>query len=221
MAHRAAGALALLVVLAASGAVAQPGPPPASPSPVVATPACLERLRSAGAQIEPVTVDAAANPACAVAEPVRLSGLALSAGRSIAFPDRPILACAFAASVVAFTRDLIDPLAVGQLGAPVAAIATGPGYECRSRNRQPGARLSAHATGIAIDVGSVLLVGGRRLLVGEPRDDGEKRFFESVRAAACGWFTTVVGPGSDAAHGSHFHFDALVRGQSGRGRWCE
>ena len=30
---------------------------------------------------------------------------------------------------------------------------------------------------------------------------------DSVRTAACGWFTTVLGPGSDAAHTDHLHVD--------------
>jgi hypothetical protein len=31
-----------------------------------------------------------------------------------------------------------------------------------------------------------------------------RNIVDSVRTAACGWFTTVLGPGADAAHTDHF-----------------
>ena len=38
------------------------------------------------------------------------------------------------------------------LGSPVAALDTGPAYECRARNHVAGAKTSAHGKGIAIDL---------------------------------------------------------------------
>jgi hypothetical protein len=32
--------------------------------------------------------------------------------------------------------------------------------------------------------------------------------------AGCGWFTTVLGPGSDEAHANHIHVDILQHGSS-------
>ena len=32
-----------------------------------------------------------------------------------------------------------------------------------------------------------------------------------MRTAACGWFTTVLGPGSDGYHEDHIHVDLAVR----------
>jgi hypothetical protein len=196
-------------------------PPAASDTPAPAGPACLARLAAAGVRAEAAAPPAPTSAGCAVDDPVRLSALDLGGGRVATFPDRPLLACPFAETLAAFTRDLVAPLAVGHLGAPLASLATGPGYECRGRNRQAGARLSAHETGIAIDVASIGFGGGRWVVVGAPRDEAERRFLGAVRAAACGWFGTVLGPGSDAAHENHFHFDGIVRGQSGRGKLCE
>jgi hypothetical protein len=42
-----------------------------------------------------------------------------------------------------------------------------------------------------------------------------------MRQAACGWFTTVLGPGADAAHAEHVHFDVLRHGASDNYRICE
>ena len=38
-----------------------------------------------------------------------------------------------------------------------------------------------------------------------------KEFRERVRAAACGRFSTVLGPGSDGYHESHIHLDLAER----------
>jgi hypothetical protein len=44
---------------------------------------------------------------------------------------------------------------------------------------------------------------------------------QTMRRAACGWFTTLLGPGSDAAHADHLHFDVLRHGASDDYRICE
>src|SRR2546422_709012 len=43
----------------------------------------------------------------------------------------------------------------------------------------------------------------------------------AIRVAACGWFTTVLGPGSDAAHADHMHVDIMQHGSSDRYRICQ
>jgi len=44
---------------------------------------------------------------------------------------------------------------------------------------------------------------------------------DAIRIAACGWFTTVLGPGSDEAHTDHMHVDILQHGSSDRFRICQ
>jgi len=44
---------------------------------------------------------------------------------------------------------------------------------------------------------------------------------DAARTAACGWFTTVLGPGSDAAHTDHLHVDTTLHGTSDRYRICQ
>jgi hypothetical protein len=48
----------------------------------------------------------------------------------------------------------------------------------------------------------------------QPREgDGtfEEAFQAAVRASACLDFSTVLGPGSNAFHDTHLHFDVIVR----------
>ena len=45
--------------------------------------------------------------------------------------------------------------------------------------------------------------------------------FTTLRTAACGWFTTILGPGSDAAHATHWHLDIERHGSSDRYRICQ
>jgi hypothetical protein len=44
---------------------------------------------------------------------------------------------------------------------------------------------------------------------------------DTVQTAACGWFTTVLGPGSDEAHADHLHVDMAPHGTSDRYRICQ
>ncbi len=43
----------------------------------------------------------------------------------------------------------------------------------------------------------------------------------ALRMTACGYFTTVLGPGADAAHEAHFHFDFGIHGATPNYRICE
>jgi hypothetical protein len=158
---------------------------------------------------------------CGVAAPVRLTSLRLPGGATLGLPGRPILDCEFAITFAAFVRDLLAPLGQATLGAPVAALDTGPGYECRGRDQVVGAKTSAHGKGIAIDVVAILFADRRRVAIGRPANPEEASFVQTMRRAACGWLTTVLGPGSDAAHADHLHFDILRHGASDDYRICE
>ena len=66
-------------------------------------------------------------------------------------------------------------------------------------------------------------------LVRQPRASGVKpdgdetmrNVVDSVRTAACGWFTTGLGPGADATHTDHLHVDMALHGTSDRYRICQ
>jgi hypothetical protein len=138
----------------------------------------------------------------------------------IDIPDRPILDCAFALTFTEFAQDLMAPLATAMLGSGIVALATG-GYSCRSPIGLPSGNPNPHAKGIAIDLSAITLADRRRIAIGHEANSAEALFARTMRQAACGWFTTVLGPGTDPAHAEHFHLDVLRHGASDNYRICE
>ncbi len=95
---------------------------------------------------------------------------------------------------------------IGSKGGGLVGIQVAAHYACRTRNSRPGARLSEHATGNAIDISAFILADGSRITVlGWRGNDG--RVLKRLHASACGPFGTVLGPDSDRHHQDHFHFD--------------
>lgn len=161
------------------------------------------------------------DPRCTVADPVRLTGLQLGDGGAVSFPDGPTVACATATVFASFVRDLLAPLAKGSYGAALDAVWTGPGLECRSRDHIPGAKLSAHGEGLAVDIAQIRLADKRVIEVGRPRTDLDTGFETAARAGGCGYFHTALGPGADAFHETHWHFDLIPRGAKGESKLCQ
>ncbi len=182
---------------------------------------CPASLNAEGAVLEAVNIEAQADPRCAIAQPVRLQSLALPNGQSVDLPDRPTLDCAAAAIFASFVKEALAPLVKGTFDASMVAIGTGPGFECRTRDHVAGGELSAHANGLAIDIASIKLSGGRVYQVGRLANGPERAFDRAARAAACGYFHTALGPGADAFHGNHWHFDIISRGRDGKTKFCQ
>jgi hypothetical protein len=183
---------------------------------------CAARLQAIGLVAEPVSSPAAPDEACKIEQPVRLKSLAVHGTEHlVTFPDGPIVACAFAERFGGFVGALAQPLVTAKLGTPIKAVRTGPGFECRNRNRAAQGKLSAHGLGIAVDVAGFELRDGGTLAVTEASEQRKVEVLATLRTAACGWFTTILGPGSDPAHAAHWHLDTLQHGSSDRYRICQ
>ena len=185
--------------------------------------ACLAALADLGVQAEPATIEPAEQD-CVVEQPVRLHGVA-SGRHTLGFVETPILACGFATVLTRWLAEIAIPTALYHLGQPAAKVLVGPGYACRPRNQQPGAELSVHAFGIALDIRGFELADGGQVLI-EPPDGAdraapERAFLAGLRTSACGYFTTVLGPGSDPHHEDHLHVDLASHGSSDHYRICE
>ena len=102
--------------------------------------------------------------------------------------------------------------AVGSRGGGLAGFEVMGSYTCRPRNNQAGARLSEHGKGRAIDIGAAVLADGSTINVLRDWPDPALR---QMREAACGTFSTVLGPGAPF-HDNHLHFDTA----RGRGPYC-
>jgi hypothetical protein len=100
---------------------------------------------------------------------------------------------------------------------PVVEIKQISSYSCRGMVGAGGHHISEHAFGNALDIAGFVLADGRKVMVktgwnGAPEESG---FLHDVHGAACGIFSTVLGPGYNIYHYDHIHVD-LMRRSSGR-----
>lgn len=185
--------------------------------------ACVARLKAFGIDADAAEAPADVKAECAIDVPVRLNAVAVRArsGQVVRFPAQPLMACRLAEAIGRWTGNLAAPLLAGVLHSELARIDTGPGFECRFRNRAKSGKLSAHANGLAIDIAGFELANGTTIRVGSAGTSASDAAFAALRTAACGWFTTILGPGSDAAHRRHLHLDIIKHGSSDRYRICQ
>lgn len=181
---------------------------------------CMAKLRGAGVDFEPTQSPPGDLDGCAIDGPVRLAAVMVDK-RRVALNAKPVLSCVFALQFSDFVKNLLAPLSSGAVGASLVAIDTGPGYECRGRNRDTEAKLSAHAKGLALDVGGFVFSDSRKITIDSQPDPQSTAYVKALRTAACGWFTTVLGPGSDPFHATHLHFDIERHGSNGGYRICQ
>lgn len=139
---------------------------------------------------------------CGVASAVKVravSGVALSQGA--------VMDCDTAKALKSWVDNSVVP-AVGRYGGGVAKLRVAAHYVCRTRNHKPGAKISEHGKGKAIDISVIYLKNGKEISVLRDWAKGKKgRILRQVHKGACGPFGTVLGPNSDPYHKDHFHFD--------------
>jgi hypothetical protein len=184
---------------------------------------CLSRLKAAGFEVDAAEKPSSTNELCRIETPVRLKAVTVPSrpGTMVRLGDQPILACRFADAFGRWLGDLVAPVVAGALRSELKSVRTGPGFECRNRNRAATGKLSAHAEGLAIDIVGFELANGTSLRVKPEANAQPHPTLTALRTGACGWFTTVLGPGSDAAHADHLHVDIQQHGSSDRYRICQ
>lgn len=146
--------------------------------------------------------------ACGGRDMVEIKAVLLPDKRRIAIMPASVLRCAMAESLAAWVRDAAVP-DVKKSGAQLRSVDTYDDYECRSRNRRAGAKLSEHGKGNAVDVRAFTLGDGRVIRLTDITVDKQLR--DELRDAACRRFTTVLGPGADPYHADHVHLDIRAR----------
>ncbi|TMJ04957.1 MAG: extensin [Alphaproteobacteria bacterium] len=132
---------------------------------------------------------------------------------SVAVQPTATLACPIVSALDTWFAGSVQPAALKWFGVPVAEIKQISAYSCRGMNGQPGARISEHAFGNALDIAAFTLADGRRITVkdgwrGAPEEQG---FLRDVQGSACQHFSTVLAPGSNAFHYDHIHVDLMRR----------
>ncbi|NDV98974.1 extensin family protein [Salipiger sp. PrR002] len=139
---------------------------------------------------------------CGITDAIKLrsvSGLSLS--------TRATIDCTTARALKTWVDTAVKP-AVGSTGGGVKGLRVAASYACRARNNQPGAKISEHGKGRAIDISAIQLRDGSEISVLRDWGGGSRgRILRSLHSDACGPFGTVLGPESDRFHQDHFHFD--------------
>ena len=146
--------------------------------------------------------------ACGGRDMVEVEAVLLPDNNRVVVEPPAVLNCAMAGSFAGWLHDSAAPH-VATLGSRLIAVENYDSYECRPRNRMPGAELSAHAHGDAIDLHAFRLADGRRLELTDVNVDRALRV--ALHDTACQRFTTVLGPGADGQHEGHIHLDVIQR----------
>jgi hypothetical protein len=232
-ARAAAGAVslaAILFTLVGEAAAAQRVPLP-RPRPAQADAADVSQASQPQEPAPPsacrlrLTLDVAIAPSlppvvgdgeCGVEDPVRLEAVLLPDRSRVAVSPPATVRCTFAEALVHWIREDVAP-AVRLLATSLRSIESYTSYDCRSRNRVLGAKLSEHGKGNAVDLRSIRLANGTVLELTDPMV--AKNVRERLRSSACTRFKTVLGPGSDGYHENHVHVDLAER-RSGH-RMCQ
>jgi hypothetical protein len=179
---------------------------------------CRAELRRIGVEFKdlPRISD---GPSCGIDFPVLVSGF--SGG--IDLKPATKLNCQTTLSFAKWVKYELAPSSRYRYLSGVKTIQSMGGYSCRRMNnsRQRYNPMSEHARGNAIDVGKFVLKSGKKIDV---RKKGlfsfrEGGLLKAVRNDSCKYFNTVLGPGSNAEHWNHFHFD--LRSRKAGKRYCD
>jgi hypothetical protein len=144
-------------------------------------------------------------------------GPQFTAATPIEIKPAATLACPIVSALDRWFAHAVQPAAQKWFSQPVVEVKQISAYSCRGMNGQPGANISEHAFGNALDIAAFVLADGHRITVkdgwkGSPEEQG---FLRDVQGSACDQFTTVLAPGSNQFHYDHIHVD-LMRRASGR-----
>ncbi|GEO15043.1 extensin family protein [Microvirga aerophila] len=173
---------------------------------------CADRLTKLGVRFE--TRPAVQENACSIKGPVLVSSLP----DDVAVSPASLMTCSAAESLAKWTREVLLAEADRHFQTKPTKILIGTSYQCR--NQRSGAKLSEHAFGNGLDIMGFEFAKRSALTIGTHADGSPEAAFQAaVRAGACPIFTTVLGPGSDAAHGDHLHVD--MRERKGDYRICQ
>ncbi|NBE06770.1 extensin-like domain-containing protein [Paragemmobacter ruber] len=135
---------------------------------------------------------------CGVEAPVRVTQV-----DGIRLTTPATIDCATATALKTWINEGMRPAFRRQ---EVVELRIAASYICRPRNNRPGAKISEHGRGKAIDISGFILSDGRELSV---QGDYNRQMRQAHRAA-CGIFGTTLGPGSDGYHEDHLHFDTAA-----------
>lgn len=170
---------------------------------------CAKALTALGAEFEEVArVDD--GQGCGIDRPLLVKSL----GKGVSLSPPGEMRCQTALSLTRWTQDVVSPfLQKAQPGETLAAVDQASAYVCRNRNSASSGKISEHARGNAVDIAGFTFKSGKTFTIAPREEDStlDGAFQRAIAAAACLYFSTVLDPGSDAAHETHLHLDTLAR----------
>ncbi|MCP8883289.1 extensin family protein [Devosia sp. XJ19-1] len=173
--------------------------------------------RVAGEMLEPI-----AQSVCAERSPLSVTGLWVN-GSEIALTSPVITNCQMAGALADWVG-AVDLYARAAMNSAVVSVTTGTSFMCRNRLSAADGFVSEHGFANALDIVGFTLANGRVINVESdwlPMSAPEGRLLRQAHGAACGRFTTVLGPEADADHQDHFHLDLGCHGQTCTAQICE
>jgi hypothetical protein len=144
--------------------------------------------------------------ACGGSDLVSLEAVKMADGAPVTVSPPAELRCEMATQMAHWIRDEAAPIFAP---ARLTGVLNYDSYECRGRNRVAGAKVSEHGKGNALDIRAFVLAGNKTVSPVDYTVPHELR--ENLKASACKFFTTILGPGSDGYHEQHIHFDIAER----------
>ena len=139
---------------------------------------------------------------CGVKNAVRVRSIA-----GVALSQASVMNCTTAKATKTWIERGAKP-AIGNRGGGLSTLQVAAHYSCRTRNNQPGARISEHGKGNAIDISGFTMKDGSKItLLQGWRNGRDGPVLKKMWRAACGPYGTVLGPESNRFHQDHFHFD--------------
>lgn len=166
---------------------------------------------------------------CGLQSPYGVTGFNID-GKHIGLSQKATLNCAMA-TTLAHWAGRVSAYTQAVYTSPVSEIGMGTSYYCRPRNNEEGADISEHGFANAADITGFTLANGQEIALPENWPDASApdssspdfaaRTMWYAHDAACGYFTTVLGPEANKLHENHLHLDLGCHGQSCTARICE
>ena len=178
---------------------------------VTASLACETILRQRGVEFE--VRPSISEDRCGVLRPVAVTKL--SSGLTV--EPETALWCPTVLALDIWATDTLQPAAeTFEADHALTGLRQVSTYVCRDRGS--GRKISEHARGSAIDIGAFIFDDGERPVAPRPTGSDGADFQKAAHDGACGPFSTVLGPGADADHATHFHLDLAARSN---GPFCQ
>jgi len=169
---------------------------------------CETALRSLGARFS-VGKPLEGESICGWPRPLKLE----TVGNKVRVTGDPQVRCEVALALAQWSREVVRPTAKLHLEEELSKILISTSYQCRRRNNAATGKVSEHGFANGVDVLGFELKDGRRVMIAARTGsvEPERAFQAAVRGGSCAYFTTVLGPTTNAAHANHLHLDLAIR----------